>query len=79
MAETLTREPVLVALGVQVRLLRARCGMTRRDLARQAGVSERYLANLEMGAGNSSILVLERLAQALGSTLINLLGDLLIR
>ena len=78
-AQTLTREPVLVALGIQVRLLRARCGMTRRDLARQASVSERYLANLEMGAGNSSILVLERLAQALGSTLINLLGDPLTR
>ena len=75
----LTKEPVLVALGDQVRLLRARRGMTRRVLAGQAKVSERYLANLDMRAGNSSILVLQRLAQALGCTLADLLGDTLIR
>ncbi|MGH8777951.1 helix-turn-helix transcriptional regulator [Paraburkholderia sp.] len=74
-AEVVTKEPVLVALGNQVRLLRARRGMTRRDLARQANVSERHLANLEMGTGNASILVLEQLAQALGCPLAELLGD----
>lgn len=78
-ADVATKEPVLVALGDQVRLLRARRGMTRRDLARQANVSERHLANLEMGTGNASILVLEQLAHALGCTLADLLGDPLTR
>jgi XRE family aerobic/anaerobic benzoate catabolism transcriptional regulator len=78
-ADVVTKEPVLVALGDQVRLLRARRGMTRRDLARQANVSERHLANLEMGTGNASILVLDQLAQALGCTLADLLGDPLTR
>jgi XRE family aerobic/anaerobic benzoate catabolism transcriptional regulator len=74
-AATVTKAPVLVTLSDQIRLLRARRGMTRRDLAGQAKVSERHLANLEMGTGNASVLVLEQLAHALGCTLTDLLGD----
>ncbi|RDK00094.1 shikimate kinase [Paraburkholderia lacunae] len=69
------KEPVLVALGERIRLLRARRGMTRRDLAHQSNVSERHLANLEMGTGNASVLVLEQLAQTLGCSLAALVGD----
>jgi len=39
--------------------------MTRKQLARDSGVSERYLAQIEGGEGNISVLVLERLARAL--------------
>jgi XRE family aerobic/anaerobic benzoate catabolism transcriptional regulator len=39
--------------------------MTRKALARDAGVSERFLADLETGVGNASILLLNRLAEAL--------------
>jgi XRE family aerobic/anaerobic benzoate catabolism transcriptional regulator len=39
--------------------------MTRRQLARDSGVSERYLAQIESGHGNISVLVLRRLAKAL--------------
>jgi XRE family aerobic/anaerobic benzoate catabolism transcriptional regulator len=39
--------------------------MTRRALARQAGVSERYIAQTEAGTGNMSILLLRAIAQAL--------------
>jgi XRE family aerobic/anaerobic benzoate catabolism transcriptional regulator len=38
-------------------------------------VSERHLANLELGLGNASILVLRQVAQALSSPLAELLGD----
>ncbi|HEU4457503.1 MAG TPA: helix-turn-helix transcriptional regulator [Methylibium sp.] len=69
------REPFLVALGERVRLLRARRGLTRKGLSEGAGVSERHLANLELGVGNASILVLRQVAQALGSPLAELLGD----
>src|SRR5262245_33192592 len=41
------RNELLVALGERVRTVRARCGLTRKDAARAAGVSERHLANLE--------------------------------
>ena len=55
----------LVALGKQVRRLRLQRGMTRRLLAQQANVSERYLGQLESGNGNISIVLLRRIASAL--------------
>ena len=56
----------LRSLGQRLRTLRARRGVTRRDLSRRSGVSERYIAQLEGGAGNISILLLRRIARALG-------------
>lgn len=71
----LAKNPFLVALGERVRALRARRGMTRKATALAADVSERHLANLEYGVGNASILVLLQVAQALQSSLAELLGD----
>ncbi len=55
----------LKLLGERVRQTRARRGMTRKLLARDSGVSERYLAQLEAGQGNISILLLRQIANAL--------------
>src|SRR5438128_8844213 len=55
----------LKLLGDRVREARARRGMTRKILARDSGVSERYLAQLERGQGNISILLLRDIARAL--------------
>lgn len=55
----------LTLLGERVRETRARRGMTRKLLARDSGVSERYLAQLETGQGNISILLLRQIAKAL--------------
>jgi XRE family aerobic/anaerobic benzoate catabolism transcriptional regulator len=52
-------------LGEHVRDLRVRRGMTRAILARDSGVSIRYLAQLESGEGNISILRLRQVAQAM--------------
>src|SRR5271165_888546 len=52
-------------LGNRVREARASRGMTRKILARDSGVSERYLAQLESGQGNVSILLLRDIAKAL--------------
>jgi XRE family aerobic/anaerobic benzoate catabolism transcriptional regulator len=65
----------LVTLGQRVRLLRARRGMTRRILAAQSGVSERYISAVEAGTGNGSILLLRALAAALNVDLRALLAD----
>lgn len=65
----------LVALGERVRSLRARRGMTRRALSIASDVSQRHLANLELGVGNASILVLKQVANALDCELAELLGD----
>src|SRR5215470_19834225 len=69
------RDPFLGALGERVRSLRARKGMTRRALSLASEVSERHLANLELGVGNASILVLRQIARALDCELGELLGD----
>jgi XRE family aerobic/anaerobic benzoate catabolism transcriptional regulator len=56
----------LRVVGERVRELRAQRGMTRRMLARDSGISERYLAQLETGAGNPTITVVRALARAFG-------------
>jgi XRE family aerobic/anaerobic benzoate catabolism transcriptional regulator len=53
-------------LGERVRTLRNQRGMTRKALAQHAKVSERYLAQLEAGLGNCSIVLLRRIARAIG-------------
>jgi XRE family transcriptional regulator, aerobic/anaerobic benzoate catabolism transcriptional regulator len=53
-------------LGERVRTLRNQRGMTRKALAQHAKVSERYLAQLEAGQGNISIVLLRRIARAIG-------------
>src|SRR6266513_2372590 len=60
-----TGDDTLKIFGDRVRQARARRGMTRKQLARDSGVSERYLAQIEGGDGNISVLVLRQLASAL--------------
>ncbi len=55
----------LEQLGQRVRTMRALRGMSRKVLARVSGISERYIAQLESGKGNVSIVLLRRVAGAL--------------
>jgi XRE family transcriptional regulator, aerobic/anaerobic benzoate catabolism transcriptional regulator len=57
---------VLDRLAERVRTVRNGRGMSRKVLAHHAQVSERYLAQLEAGKGNISIMLLWRIAHALG-------------
>lgn len=70
-----TRAVFLKRLGERVRSLRARRGLTRKDLAKESGVSERHLANLEVEGSNVSVIVLQQLARALNCSPTELLGD----
>ena len=56
----------LARLGERVRAWRGEQGMTRKQLAAASGVSERYLAQLEAGQGNMSVLLLRKVARAMG-------------
>jgi XRE family aerobic/anaerobic benzoate catabolism transcriptional regulator len=69
------KDPFLTQLGERVRMMRARRGVTRRVLAREAGISERHLANLETGSGNASVLLLRQLAHALNCSMAELVGQ----
>jgi XRE family aerobic/anaerobic benzoate catabolism transcriptional regulator len=68
-------DPFLTQLGDRTRRLRARSGLTRRELAKEADVSERHLANLETGAGNPSVQILRQIAHALNCSVAELVGD----
>lgn len=59
-------EDYLARIGERLRLTRARRGMSRKVLSLASGVSERYLAEMERGSGNASLLVVRRLAAAMG-------------
>ena len=54
---------------------RTRLGLSRKALAAKSSVSERYLAQLESGQGNISILLLRQVASALETPLTELLSE----
>jgi XRE family aerobic/anaerobic benzoate catabolism transcriptional regulator len=57
------------AIGRRLRRLREDAGLSLSAVARDAGVSRRYLTEAEAGRANPSILVLARLASSLGTPL----------
>jgi XRE family transcriptional regulator, aerobic/anaerobic benzoate catabolism transcriptional regulator len=63
----------LEQLGQRVRTMRALRGMSRKLLAKVSGISERYIAQLESGKGNVSIVLLRRVANAMGAHLEDLI------
>ena len=65
----------LKRLGERVRMIRSRRAMSRKALARHSDVSERYLAQLEGGTGNCSIVLLRRIARALSVPVAELIDD----
>jgi XRE family transcriptional regulator, aerobic/anaerobic benzoate catabolism transcriptional regulator len=65
---------IAVAVGERVRAGRVRMGLTRKQFAARAAISERYLNELESGASNASIGVIAKVAEALGESPAGLLG-----
>jgi len=63
----------LEQLGQRVRTMRALRGMSRKVLAKVSGISERYIAQLESGKGNVSIVLLRRVSSAMGAHLEDLI------
>lgn len=74
-AETQDLPLYLARVGDRVRTLRSRRGMSRKVLARYSKVSERYLAQLEAGTGNFSIVLLHRVADAISVPIAELVDD----
>jgi len=72
-AETGRADAFAAAVGRLLRSSRAKRGMTRRQLAEQSGASERYLAQIESGQGNPSVIVLKAIAEALDLSIVDLL------
>lgn len=71
---TAEAHPLLASLGATVRARRQALGWTRQVLADQSGLSLRFLAEVESGQSNVSVLKLADLAQALKVPLPSLLS-----
>jgi XRE family transcriptional regulator, aerobic/anaerobic benzoate catabolism transcriptional regulator len=65
---------LLEQLGRRVRTMRGLRGMSRKVLAKASGISERYIAQLESGKGNVSIMLLRRVSDAMGAHVEDLIG-----
>jgi len=75
MTEPTSDDAFLLELGQRARTMRGLHGMSRKVLAKVSGISERYIAQLESGKGNVSIVLLRRLAQAMGAPIEDLIPD----
>lgn len=67
--------PMIARLASRVRTTREALGLPRRALSERSGVSPRYLAQLEAGEGNISVILLERVATALNVRIEDLLSE----
>ena len=73
MLDGVADHPLLRHLGITVRSLRQAQGWSRRDLSERSDISERFLADVEAGKANPSLLRLVELAAALDVQLTALL------
>ncbi|GJL82686.1 MAG: shikimate kinase [marine bacterium B5-7] len=62
-------------IGLRVRRIRQKRGLTRKQLAARSGISLRYLAQLEGGNANVSVAVLWKVTNSLGIGLIELIPE----
>jgi transcriptional regulator with XRE-family HTH domain len=62
--------------GSVVRRRRERNGLSQEALAEEAGLHRTYISLLERGLRMPSILVVQKLAKALRTTMVSLIGEL---
>ena len=58
-------DPVLVALGVEIRRARAGIGLSQEALAVDAGLDRSYVGGIEMGEHNITMMNIAKIADAL--------------
>lgn len=64
---------VRVRVGLNASELRRSKGLTQEEVAHRAAVNQTYLSDIERGKRNPSLLVLDRIAQALAADPVDLL------
>jgi transcriptional regulator with XRE-family HTH domain len=75
LGEGVSEEELRARLGQRLRARRGSQGRTLASVAMQAGLSVPYVANLENGRGNPTLASLQRLADALGIQMSQLLAE----
>lgn len=69
------QNPTLVALGDAIRRIRKERGISQEQLALSAEIDMSYLGRVERGDNNVAVLKLERIADALGMTMAELMAE----
>ncbi|NJK83179.1 MAG: helix-turn-helix transcriptional regulator [Saprospiraceae bacterium] len=67
---------VKIKIGQRIKQLRETAGMSQKDLAYAADLDRSYIASVENGQRNISIVNIEKIAKALGITLKAFFNDL---
>ncbi|MFH1979061.1 MAG: helix-turn-helix transcriptional regulator [Patescibacteria group bacterium] len=62
--------PERLRLAQQIRDIRTKLGCTQEDIAKKLGVIQQYISKIERGHENVSVDTLERIADALGKSLV---------
>ena len=66
---------VKIKIGIRIKELREEANMSQKDLAYASDLDRSYIASIENGQRNVSIVNIEKIAKALGSTLTNFFND----
>jgi transcriptional regulator with XRE-family HTH domain len=66
-------DPLLVALGQAIRLLRKKRGLSQESLATDSGVERAYLGGIERGVQNLTVMTLARIASAMDVSLTDIM------
>ena len=70
-----SKQPALAAFGSTVRAARIAAAMSQEELALRSGIDRSYLGAIERGDQNPGLLHLVRIAEAIGSTVHELMKD----
>lgn len=66
---------ILLKLGLRISTLRVEKGLTQFRLGLLSGCTQSYICDLELGRRNPSVIILKRIAHALGCSLETLFKD----
>ena len=66
---------VKTRIGLRIKELREKAGISQKDLAYEADLDRSYIASIENGQRNVSIINIEKIATALGVTLEDFFKD----
>ncbi len=69
-------DAVLATVGTHILERRTELGFSQRDLAAAAGVDRAFLARVEQGLRNPSVVLLSKVAQAMDTTVSALTRDI---
>ena len=70
-----TRQSITIRFGIALRTKRKQMGMTQAELAQATGIARTYISEVECGRESISLERAEKLAQAVGGKLSELIAE----